>query len=240
MSGNLQDCDIPAELIRFELPLVNVATQFDRKKPVKIVAIGSSSTEGDGASSQAFAYPSRLEAALRLRLPDQSITVLNKGKGGEEAQDELLRFDSDVLAEAPSLVIWQVGTNAVWKGYDLDNVAAAIAAGLARLSGLAVDVVMMDLQYAPAVLRPDTVVAATTRMVALIAEAAAKANANVFRRFALMRHWHLDDQIPFDRMISNFDGNELHQNDWSYNCIAEALTVAITGAATGPSRSAAR
>ncbi len=79
MSGNLQDCDIPAELIRFELPLVNVATQFDRKKLVKIVAIGSSSTEGDGASSQAFAYPSRLEAALRLRLPDQSITVFNKG-----------------------------------------------------------------------------------------------------------------------------------------------------------------
>jgi hypothetical protein len=239
MPDDLLNCDIPAELIRFDLPLINLATQFDRKRPVKIVAIGSSSTEGDGASSQAFSYPSRLEAALRLRLPDQEIAVLNKGKGGEEASDELLRFNRDVLSETPSLVIWQVGTNAAWKGYDLASVAKAIDTGLAGLRDLAMDVVLMDLQYAPAVLKPATI-AATKRMVALIADAAAKANVNVFCRFALMRHWNLDDHIPFDKMISNFDGNELHQNDWSYNCIAEALSVAITGAATGQTRSAAR
>jgi hypothetical protein len=205
--------------------------QFNNKKPVKIVAIGSSSTEGDGASSQAFSYPSRLEAALRLQFPDQSITVLNKGKGGEEAPDELLRFDKDVIPEAPSLVIWQVGTNAAWNGYNLTDVAAAIATGLAQLTDLAMEVALMDLQYAPAVLKPDTI-AATERMVGLIADATAKANVNVFRRFALMRHWNIDKQIPFERMISNFDGNELHQNDWSYNCVAEALAVAITGAQT--------
>jgi hypothetical protein len=38
-----------------------------------------------------------------------------------------------------------------------------------------------------------------------------------------MRHWHVDRGIPFDRMISNFDGNWPHQTDWSYNCIAQAL-----------------
>jgi hypothetical protein len=173
-----------------------------------------------------------------LRFPDQEIAVLNKGKGGEEAPDELLRFSRDILAEAPALVIWQVGTNAAWKGYDLANVATAIETGLTQLGHLAMDVVLMDLQYAPAVLKPDTI-AATKRMVALIADAAAKANVNLFRRFALMRHWNLDDQIPFDQMIGNFDGNELHQNNWSYNCVAEALTVAIAGAATGQTRSAA-
>ena len=43
------------------------------------------------------------------------IDVLNRGIGGQEAIEELLRFDPDVFAEEPSLVIWQVGTNAVFR-----------------------------------------------------------------------------------------------------------------------------
>jgi hypothetical protein len=67
-------------------------------------------------------------------------------------------------------------------------------------------------------------------MVAMIEDAATRARVNLFRRFALMRHWNVDDKIPFDAMISNFDGNNLHQNDWSYNCVAEALAKAISNA----------
>jgi hypothetical protein len=69
-------------------------------------------------------------------------------------------------------------------------------------------------------------------MVALIAEAAKQTGINVFRRFALMKRWHVDDKLPFDQMISNFDGNWLHQNAWSYNCVAEALAGAIVDSAT--------
>ena len=43
------------------------------------------------------------------------IDVLNRGIGGQEAPSELSRFEPDVLAEAPALVIWQVGTNAVFR-----------------------------------------------------------------------------------------------------------------------------
>ena len=62
------------------------------------------------------------------------------------------RFEPDVIAEAPALVIWQVGTNAVFhkEVYNLDEVAAAIAAGLDWLADLPMDVVLMDLQYATA------------------------------------------------------------------------------------------
>ena len=79
--------------------------------PVKIVAIGSSSTAGEGAI---LPYPGRLEAAMQARFQNPAITVLNRGKGGQEAPEELSRFESDVIAEAPALVIWQVGTNAVF------------------------------------------------------------------------------------------------------------------------------
>ena len=64
-------------------------------------------------------YPPRLEMYLRVRygeeqFPNLNIDVLNRGKGGEEAVEELARFDADIFAESPSLVIWQVGTNAVF------------------------------------------------------------------------------------------------------------------------------
>jgi hypothetical protein len=220
--------DTPAELIRFEHRLVHLAKGIARGNP-KIVAIGSSSTLGAGASSPEWSYPSRLEIELRQRYPKVSITVVNKGIGGEEAGDELARFQKDVIDENPALVVWQVGTNAVWKQYDLLQVAAAIREGLKRLKGMSMDIVLMDLQYAPAVLQYPT---EAERMVALIAEAAKEAGANVFRRFALMGYWNVIERIPFDQTINREpDGVQLHQNDWSYAGVATALAKAITAAA---------
>ena len=64
------------------------------------------------------------------------IDVLNRGIIGEEAPQELARMRADVIAEAPVLTIWQVGTNAVWqRGHNLDDVAAAIEQGLRVLAG---------------------------------------------------------------------------------------------------------
>ncbi len=58
-----------------------------------------------------------------------------------------------MLAEAPALVIWQVGTNAVFRKdeFDFDEVIAAIATGLRLLAGHSTDAVIMDSQYDPAV-----------------------------------------------------------------------------------------
>ncbi len=218
----------PAELIRFEHQLVHSAEAI-RQRQVKIVAIGSSSTRGVGASSSQRSYPSRLEIELRQRYPKVSITIENKGIGGEEAGDELARFQKDVIDEKPALVVWQVGTNAVWKQYDLLQVAAAIREGLKRLKDMSMDIVLMDLQYAPAVLQYPT---EAERMVAFITEAAKEAGANVFRRFALMGYWNVIERIPFDQTINREpDGVQLHQNDGSYAGVATALAKAIAAAA---------
>ncbi len=220
--------ETPAELIRFEHQLVHSAEAI-RQRQVKIVAIGSSSTRGVGASSSQRSYPSRLEIELRQRYPKVSITIENKGIGGEEAGDELARFQKDVIDEKPALVVWQVGTNAVWKQYDLLQVAAAIREGLKRLKDMSMDIVLMDLQYAPAVLQYPT---EAERMVAFITEAAKEAGANVFRPSALMGYWNVIERIPFDQTINREpDGVQLHQNDWSYAGVATALAKAIAAAA---------
>jgi hypothetical protein len=94
------------------------------------------------------------------------------------------------------------------------------------------DVVLMDSQYAPAVTGDDKIDLAE-RMMSLIAAAADKAGVNLFRRFDLMRHWRVDDDIKFDDMIWNGDNLNLHQNDWSTVCVTKALGCAIAGAMKG-------
>jgi lysophospholipase L1-like esterase len=223
MSDTPPPCDIPEELIRLKQPLPHLVQALTNQRNIRIVAIGSSSTAGEG---DIVPFPHRLEMALRKRFPDRMIDVLNRGISGQEAPSELSRFESDVFAEAPALVIWQVGTNAIFHRdqYDPRDVAGSISTGLSWLSGLAMDVILMDLQYAPVLLTPQKI-EDTKLIVSLISAAADTAKVNLFPRFALMQRWHEDDKIPFDTMINSTDG--LHQTDWSTECVTKALFRAI-------------
>jgi hypothetical protein len=231
MPDTAPDGDIPGEFVSLRYPLPNLAKALVGTPPVRIVAMGSSSTAGRG---DVVPYPHRLEMYLRVkfgeeRFPNLRIDVLNRGKGGQEAIEELPRFNSDVFAESPSLLIWQVGTNAVFHNYDLDDVAAKIAEGLDRLRGKPMDVLLIDPQYTTAMLFDDKA-EASERMVSLIAGAAAKAEVNLFRRWALMRHWHVHNDIDLPRMHDPSDPDKLHQSDWSTRRVAQALCEAIAKA----------
>ena len=149
-------CDAPFSMIRFTNPLSRVAAKLKNAKPITIVAIGSSSTAGAGASSEASTYPSRLAIELTQRFPDHPITVLNRGVGGEDVRDMLKRFDTDVIAANPDLVLWQFGTNAVIRNDKLTGDDAAIREGLAKIQKIGADIVLIDPQFAPKVIeKPD-------------------------------------------------------------------------------------
>ena len=214
-----------ADLSRLGLPLSHVAGRIAAGRPVKIIAIGSSSTAGAGASSSASSYPSRLEAELRARFPQLSITVINRGINGEEAAQMLARFDRAVMSENPDLVLWQVGTNAVLRNDDVVKVADTVRQGLDRLKTLDADIVVIDPQFAPKVIaKPDI-----ERMVDLLSASAKTENVGYFRRFAVMRHWTETDHLPFELFVSA-DG--IHMNDWGYGCMAKLLASAIIDSAT--------
>jgi acyl-CoA thioesterase I len=171
-------CDTHPDLVGFKYPLSHLTQSLKRQRKVKIVAIGSSSTAG---ADNVVPYPCRLELALRQRFYGRMIDVINRGIGGQEAPEELSRFEADVIGEAPALVIWQVGTNAIYRkvDYNLDDVAKAIAAGLDWLADLPIDVVLMDLQYTTALVGPDKLTFAN-QMETLISAAAEHAKVNVF------------------------------------------------------------
>jgi acyl-CoA thioesterase-1 len=212
---------IPAHADAFGHPLPNFTKRLVGGGPVKIVALGSSSTAGEGSI---VPYPARLEAAMRAKYGDR-VVVLNRGKSGEEAPKELIRMTADVIDEDPALVIWQVGTNAVFHDYNPDEVAAAIAAGLDWLAGLPMDVVLMDPQYTRAITGPDKL-GSSLDMVSRISATAEKANVNVFRRFAMMQRW-VQDKIPIEELD---DGGQLHTSEWATACVSQALFDTIVGA----------
>jgi acyl-CoA thioesterase I len=218
-------CADPSDLARFDLPLSHVAQRVATGQPIKIVAIGSSSTSGGGASSSASTYPSRLEVELRARFPGVAIRVLNRGVQGEEVPQMLARFAQAVVAEKPDLVIWQLGTNSVLRGHDIRKVSEDVRDGLGRLKAIGADVILMDLQFAPRVIEK----ADADSMVALIAAAAKRNHVDLFRRFAVMRDWTEARHISFQQSLAP-DG--LHLNDWSYGCVAKLLAAAIADAVT--------
>lgn len=236
MTDSPADVVVPAQPIPFKHAMPRLNGRLAGVGAIKIAAIGSSTTIGEG---HIVPYPQRLETALRLRYPGRNFDILNRGVGGEEAPDELRRLQRDVIDERPSVVIWQVGTNAVWKRQVLSETAEAIREGLAVLADAFVDIVLMDPQYVPALLVPDKNKDAL-QMVDLIDRAAADAAVpvNVFKRFDLMRRWHEDERISFDRMVDPNDPDRLHHSDWSVRRMAEALAEVIVRAASGIARSA--
>jgi acyl-CoA thioesterase I len=224
-------CDTPLDLIRLANPLSRLAQKLATRGPITVVAIGSSSTAGAGASSPAKNYPSQLAVELKRLFPTHSITVLNRGVNGEEVDDMLKRFNKDVLAAKPDLVLWQLGTNSVIRDQMFTDQGAAIRDGLNKIRAIGADVVLIDPQFAPKVI----VKADAEHMVELIATTAKLENVDLFHRFDVMKRWREDDNMAFESFVSP-DG--LHMNDWSYACMAKGLSVAIAEAAQRPVMSA--
>jgi hypothetical protein len=218
---------IPVHADPFIHPLPNFAKALAGSEVIKIVAIGSSSTAGEG---NIVPYPARLETSLRAKYRDRVI-VLNRGVIGEEAPQELARMTVDVIGQKPALTIWQVGTNAIWQlKQDVDVAAVAIRDGLTQLAGQPMDVVLMDPQYSPALLTDDKI-DDTRRMLSMIAQAAQAARVNVFRRFEMMRKWHEIEKFSFDTIMDPADYRRLHQSDYSAQRIGWELCETIANAA---------
>ena len=215
-----QPCVQSKSLAQLDAPIARVAKRLDAHQPVTIVAVGSSSTGGAGASSAAFSYPSRLERELRQRFPETPVTVINHGINCEDANSMMARMDA-VLEPKPDLVIWQLGTNTVLRDGNIPETANVLQAGISRIRKSGADVLLIDPQFAPRVnAKP-----AVSEMVGLIAYVAKQTHVPLFRRYVAMRNWHEDQAIAFDRFITA-DG--LHMNDWGYSCLARLLADNIT------------
>ena len=196
--------------------LPHVANKLASGEPVVIVAFGSSSTAGYGSTSPEYTYPNRLAAQLHRQYPTADITVVNRGKGGEDAPEMMKRLQ-EVIDLRPDLVIWQVGTNAVLRNLDPAETAKMVEEGVANIQAAGADLVLVDPQYSPKV---NERAESAGQIVKLLGKVAELRHVGIFPRFEVMREWHEKQAIPIDSFVIA-DG--LHMNDWGYACFAQLL-----------------
>lgn len=218
------ECTAPKEMVQLQAQLPNTARAIRQQRELVIVALGSSSTEGVGASDDGNAYPARLAQELKLRWPKLKVRVINSGVSGETADEMLSRFEKDVMLHRPRLVIWQVGSNALLEGDKIEDYAATVRRGIHRLRSARMDVILMDPQFAPMVVAER----AHLRVIEAMRRIANDLKVGLFRRFAVMRHWVSSGHYKVDDIISR---DQLHMNDTSYACIAKLLADSVTTAA---------
>lgn len=211
-------CTVPPDYADIGVPLPRVASALAAGREPVAVALGSSSTEGIGASRRERSYPARLAAEMRAR-HGIAFKVMNMGVGGEATSDMLRRFERDVMRYRPDLVIWQVGSNTALRHIDPGPHHQALETGIARLRNAGIDVILMSPQYAPRVIEGPH----HREIVADLDKVAARSGAGLFHRFEIMRFWH-ESGAGFDTMLSP---DRLHMNDWSYGCVAVLLADAI-------------
>ena len=219
-------CRASRRMLELGNPLENARVSIADKKVLRIVAMGSSSTQGYGASNPAFAYPAQLKMNLDKMLPGVDVHVFNKGVGGEDAEEEVKRMKADVNGHKAQIVVWQVGTNSAIRHTPLDTFAEKLRAGIDIGRALGPEFVLMNLQYVPAVVAlPDE-----EEYARVMAEVAKEKNVGLFRRFEIMRAWY-NDGMPYAQFVTN-DG--LHLNDFGQKCIGRLLSLSILNSIKPP------
>ena len=218
-------CTAPVELIKLGAPLPKLMASVKASEPLTIVALGSSSTSGAGASSRAFSYPARLEKELRTAWPKNDVRVINAGVGGQLAVHMVARIDKDVLSRKPQLVIWQTGVNDAIKGVPLEKFTALLRQGMDRFRHAGVDVVLIDQQYYPRFkkLKDGPLYLAAHR------DVAGQYGVPVVQRFRIMQHLIDSAQFTTATMLSP---DQFHLNDSSYGCLGHLLAESLRSAAS--------
>jgi len=198
--------------------LPHVAHRIEAREPLRIVALGSSSTEGIGATAPDRTYPAVLQTILSHRLAG-GVAVLNRGIGGQDADDMMRRLPG-IIAEAPDLVIWQTGSNDALRGVPIDRFERETRDGIAVLLKAGIDVMLMEPQLSERLANTP----GSAGYVASVRSLGRALRVPVVRRYDLMRQWLADGDLTKATMMS---GDGLHMGDGGYQKLAEAVADAI-------------
>ena len=215
-----QICDIPAYLLTTESTLPKVAEAVKSGRPLDVLVIGSRSSTI--STSEAIAYPARLQVALRQSLPSVTINLSVELQVKKTAEEVASGFVKLMEVKRPTLVIWQTGTVDAMRSIDPDDFRTAVDEGVAALQNAGADVILMNLQYSP---RTETMISVPP-YVDNMRVVAQQHDVPLFDRFAIMRQWN--DAGDFD-LFSASHGLELAKR--VHDCLGQALSKFVIDAA---------
>ncbi|MGE0023101.1 MAG: SGNH/GDSL hydrolase family protein [Hyphomicrobium sp.] len=212
------ECKVKSPAFEGRAPLRAVRRAVMQKRAVRVVALGSSSTVGVGASSPRASYPIRLENDLEGTIEGLKVEMYARGQSGEVAEDAAERLKVEVAEIKPDLVVWQVGTNDAVARIDAETFGALLRDTLSWLASHNIDVVLIDPQYVER-LSQDV---RYTSIVNEIATVASEMRVLLVNRYDAMAD--LARQHPGSSYLAN---DRFHLNDLGYRCMAEYATKAI-------------
>ena len=215
-------CPIPGYLLFGNSDLKRVAAAVTKERKLAIAVVGTASSSVAGPDGPRSAYPARLEATLKKRLPTIAVRVTSLVKARQTAEDMAKNMSKLLIDEKPDLVIWQTGTSDAIRRIEVDGFKAALEEGIETLHKGGADIILMNMQYSP---RTDTMIALghysdTMRAVALHHEIP------LFDRLAIMRHW--SDVGAFDLYAA---GKDVALAQRVHDCIGRAMASLIIDAA---------
>ncbi|MBR0672981.1 SGNH/GDSL hydrolase family protein [Neoroseomonas soli] len=213
-AGEAPGCGAPTEYLQ-STPLPATATGLSTGL-LRILAVGTSSITGAGASSPAAAWPARFEALLRERRPDLDLRIEVRGGRGSTAADQWRMIEDALRAGPLDLVIWQAGMTEAVRGQPIDDLSAILADGLDRLHARGVDAVVMGIQFSR-FLRANAEVDPYRDALRVTA---ASHNAAFISRYDIMRAWAEAGTVDVERAPRDRRPAEI---DKLNDCLARAL-----------------
>jgi len=218
----IERCTVPDSVRSTELDLGHALEGVKAHQHLDISVVGTGSSALPGPDGAVFAYPARLEAALKQQL--QGVTVrVTPHILSRAPTAELAAALPKILAEdKPSLVIWQTGTADAINGVAPEDFRASLDEGVSAIVNSGANVILMNMQYSP---RTDAMldVGPLADVMRFVAQ---QHNTLLFDRLGIMRDWNDSGIFDLYAATKNYDmARKVH------DCIGRALATQIIGAA---------
>lgn len=210
-------CQAPASDIAAPAPLPNFTAALAAGKKARILAVGSSSTFGVGATSRSRSYPAQLRDILSRALTGVDVEIVNRGVSGEVAATTAERLRSEVALAKPELVLWQLGTNDALSRVPPAEFEQTVRSTIQWLKADKIDVVLVGLQYTPRLARDEYYRAIRDTLFKIAAEE----KVLYIRRYDAMRFVEKARHAPV------LSPDNFHLNDLGYRCMAEHVAQAV-------------
>jgi hypothetical protein len=218
----LPTCAVPDSLIATDNDLVRVMGEIKHRHRLDITVVGTGSSTLPGPDGPRFAYPARLQQALRQGLPGKEIKVVAHIRSRQTTAEMAAALGQILADDKPALVIWQTGTFDAVNGIDPDAFSASLEAGVQAIVATGADVILLNMQYSP---RTESLlnVSAYADVMHWVAQAQ---GTPLFDRLAIMRYWNEAGTFDLYAATKNSDmARRVH------DCIGQALAAQIMHAA---------
>jgi lysophospholipase L1-like esterase len=212
------DCQLGNEQIVEQSPLPNVAAALKKRKQVRILTIGSSSSVAR-RSSRGGSNSDQIRQILQKAITGLDVIMISRGVSGELAAQAAARVKNEVALQDPDLVLWQVGTNDALAYVPIDDLKTTVVDTVHWLRSHHVDVVLVGLQYVDRMAQDDHYRAVRD----LLRGIAKEVNVMIVRRYEAQKLL-----AEAESRGGGLAPDEFQRNEAGYVCLSQYMARAIT------------